>query len=311
MGKHILQSPLWAEFKNRHGTPAVSAGNVIYTVHNIPLTSYNYAYCPRVSPFDVNFDELKKSVEEKNCIAVHFDVPNIIKGSSEAAGAAKIFDQHCVHSPRDEFAKANFFIDLTKSEGELFSALHKKHRYNINYAKKNGVIVRESTEDKDFDIFYSLYKETGVRQKFYFRGHSYLRNMWDIFNKAGLAKLLIAEHEGEALAAWILLSYEGVLYYPYGGSKERKNNLFASTILGWEALLLGKKLDCNTFDMWGASVDLNDASDEYYGFSIFKSKFGANHVVYIDSYDMVINEKLYKFFNLANSFRWKLLKLIR
>jgi len=201
MGKHILQSPLWAEFKNKHGTPAVSAGNVIYTIHNIPLTSYNYAYCPRVSPFEVNFEELKKSVEENNCIAVHFDVPNIIKGSSEEAAAAKIFEEHCVHSPRDEFAKANFFIDLTKSEEELFSALHKKHRYNVNYAKKNGVTVRESTEDKDFEIFYSLYKETGVRQKFYYRGQSYLRDMWDVFNKAGLAKLLIAEYEGEALAA--------------------------------------------------------------------------------------------------------------
>jgi len=76
-------------------------------------------------------------------------------------------------------------------------------------------------------------------------------------------------------------------------------------------LLLGKRLGCTSFDMWGASVDLNDASDEYYGFSIFKSKFGARHVVYIDSYDMVINENLYKFFNLANSFRWKLLNLIR
>lgn len=302
---------MWAEFKNKYGTPAITAGNVIYTVHKIPFSSYNYAYCPRVSPFDINFDDLKESLKDNDCIAIHFDVPNIIKGSDKEKEAVEIFEKHCKISPRDEFAKANFLIDLTKSEEELLSSLHKKHRYNLNYAKKNGVTVRETTDDGDLDIFCNLYKETGLRQKFYYRNNRYLHTMWDVFKKEGLAKLLIAEHKSEPLAAWILLSYGGVLYYPYGGSTEKMKNLFASTVLGWESLMLGKRMGLKTFDMWGASADLNDTDDEYHGFSIFKSKFGADHVVYIDSYDMVLNENLYKAFNFANNLRWKLLKLRR
>jgi len=311
MGKHILQSDFWAEFKNRYGTTAVTAGDAVYTIHKIPLSSYNYAYCPRVSPFEINFDLLKESAEKNNCIAIHFDVPNVVKGSPEESKALEIFHSRCVKSPRDEFAKANFFIDLTKSEEDLFSAMHKKHKYNINYAKRNGVEVRESIEDKDFDLFYSLYKETGIRQKFYYRNYPYMKTMWNVFKEGRLVKLLIAEYKKEPLAAWILLMYEDTIYYPYGGSTEKMKNLFASNLLGWEAILLGKRLGCKTFDMWGASVDLEDDSDEYHGFSIFKSKFGARHVVYIDSYDMVLNEKAYKVFNLANNFRWKLLKLIK
>lgn len=302
---------MWAEFKNKYGTPAITAGNVIYTVHKIPFSSYNYAYCPRVSPFDINFDDLKESLKDNDCIAIHFDVPNIIKGSDKEKEAVEIFEKHCKISPRDEFAKANFLIDLTKSEEELLSSLHKKHRYNLNYAKKNGVTVRETKDDGDLDIFCNLYKETGLRQKFYYRNNRYLHTMWDVFKKEGLAKLLIAEHKSEPLAAWILLSYGDVLYYPYGGSTEKMKNLFASTVLGWESLMLGKRMGLKTFDMWGASADLNDTDDEYHGFSIFKSKFGAEHVVYIDSYDMVLNENLYKAFNFANNLRWKLLKLRR
>lgn len=311
MGKHILQSDLWAEFKNLYGTPAVVEGGVVYTIHKIPFSSYNYAYCPRVRPSDINFGQLKDSLEKNNCIAIHFDVPNIVKGSPEESSETAILNEISSRSPRDEFAKANLLIDLTKSESELFEGMHKKHRYNINYAKKNGVIVREGKTDQDFDIFYDLYRETGERQKFYFRSHDYLRKLWSVFNEKNSAHLLIAEHQGKALAAWILLSYENVFYYPYGGSTEEKKNLFASNLLGWEAILLGKKLNCQVFDMWGASVNLDDEHDSYHGFSVFKSKFGAKHVVYCDSYDMVLNENIYKLFNTANNLRWKLLNFIR
>jgi lipid II:glycine glycyltransferase (peptidoglycan interpeptide bridge formation enzyme) len=81
--------------------------------------------------------------------------------------------------------------------------------------------------------------------------------------------------------------------------------------LGWEAIKFGKKMGCELFDMWGAAEDMSKKSDPYYGFSVFKEKFGARHVTYIDSYDFVINEPMYKMFTTANNIRWKLLEILK
>jgi len=101
------------------------------------------------------------------------------------------------------------------------------------------------------------------------------------------------------------------LYYPYGGSTAEERNVQSSCLVGWEAIRLGKKLGCKLFDMWGATEDMSNKSDPYYGFSVFKEKFGSKHVEYIPSYDFVVNEPVYKMFTAANNLRWKVLNLLK
>lgn len=311
MKRHVLQSNLWEKFKNTYGTSAVRVGNIVYTKHKIPFTSYFYGYCPRVNPFDINFEEVKKSLEENLCVAVHFDVPNITKGDIDAQKAMDVFKGKCVLSSRAEFAKGNFLMDLTKSEDEILANMHKKHRYNIKLAQKKGVVVRESTDDKDFELFFKLYDETGKRQRFFSRSRNYLEMVWKTFREENIVHLLIAEFEGKPLSAWLLIVYDGVLYYPYGGSTQEEKGVQSSCLLGWEAIRFGKKMGCTLFDMWGATEDMSDTNDPYYGFSLFKQKFGAQHVTYIPSYDYVINEPVYRLFTVANSARWKLLSILK
>ncbi|NMB91772.1 peptidoglycan bridge formation glycyltransferase FemA/FemB family protein [candidate division WWE3 bacterium] len=311
MKRHVLQSHLWEKFKNDYGTPAVRVGNVVYTKHKIPFIPYFYGYCPRVNPFDINFDDIKKSLKENSCVAIHFDVPNVTKDDSSARDAEKILKDKCVLSSRVEFAKGNFLLDLTKSEEEILANMHKKHRYNIKVAQKKGVVVRESTDDKDFDIFFNLYEETGKRQKFFSRSRNYLSKVWSTFKEEGIAYVLIAEYESRPLASWLLIIYDGVLYYPYGGSAQEDKGVQANCLLGWEAIKFGKKMGCTLFDMWGASEDMSNTSDPYYGFSLFKQKFGARHVTYIPSYDYVINSSVYRLFTMANDARWKILNILK
>ena len=311
MNRHVLQSGLWEQFKNEYGTPAIRVGDVLYTKHKIPFSGFYYGYCARVNPFDIDFGKLENSLKENNCVAVHFDVPNITKNSEDATEAEKILKNRCVKSQREEFAKGNFFMDLTKNEEEILLNMHKKHRYNIKLAQKRDVTVRESTSDEDFELFYNLYAETAQRQKFFGRSKTYLEKVWKVFRKADSSFLLIAEYGGKPLSAWMLLVYERVLYYPYGGSTEKDKDVQSSCLLGWEAIKFGKKMGCELFDMWGAAEDMSNKSDPYYGFSVFKEKFGARHVNYIDSYDFVNNEPVYKMFNVANNIRWKLLGILK
>ncbi|HLC93510.1 MAG TPA: hypothetical protein VJG85_00675, partial [Patescibacteria group bacterium] len=130
MATHIVQSPEWGKFKTEYGTKAVRVGEVQYTIHRVPFTSVSYAYSPKVDPFKVDWDKLKDSLNENSCIAINFDVPNIIKGSDQEEHATDVFEDKCLKAPRDTFATSNILLNLTQSEEDLLNKMHKKHRYN-------------------------------------------------------------------------------------------------------------------------------------------------------------------------------------
>lgn len=311
MRKHVLQTKQWAEFKSLYGTPSVEAGGVFYTKTKIPFTSNYFAYAVRTNPLEIDFEVLKKSLEENECISLRLDVPNIIKGSPQEKEAVEILEKYCQKSPRAEFAKANVFLDISKSEEELLANMHYKHRYNIKYSQRNGVVVKFQNSPEGLDTFYDIYKATSARQGFFPRPKIYFEKLKEVFTRENMFHIATAFYEDKPLASWILFTYEDTLYYPYGGSLQENKNSHASCLLGWEAIRLGKREGCTLFDMWGAAVDPNDTKDSYYGFTNFKLKFGGTHVVYIDTYDLVVNQNMYNMFNMANSIRWKLLNILK
>ena len=128
---------------------------------------------------------------------------------------------------------------------------------------------------------------------------------------AGIAHLLIARYQNMPLAAWTLFSFHNVLYYPYGTSSRQFREVMAPNLLMWEAIKLGKKLGCLSFDMWGALGPNPNPNDPFYGFNKFKEGYGAQLVEYVGTYDLVLKPKLYLLYTLANSWRWKILRLKR
>lgn len=309
MYNHIVQTKEWADIRTKYGTTAVEVDGVFYTKTKIPLTKRYYAYCPRVNPQNINFEKLRLSLKKNKCIALSFDVPNVLKGSPEEPSAIEVFSRECKKSTRSEFAKANYILDLTKSEQELFEQMSSKHRYNTRYAFKKGITIRLAETKADFDVFYDIHKNTAMRQHYFIRPKRYFELIWDELHSKGMCEILIAEYHQKPLAAWMLFITPEVLYYPYGGSLIQHKNLFASNALGWEAIRFGKGRGCKVFDMWGAGDDPEDTKDPYYGFTAFKAKFGATHVKYIDSYDLIISKPMYYIFTVANKIRWFLLKL--
>lgn len=311
MSRHIVQSTEWGKFRTEYGVKSVKVDQVLYTIHKIPLTNYFYAYAPRVIPEKINYEEINKSLKENKCIAVNFDVPNVLANTPEAEKATQILEKECVLAPRNTFAKSNIILDLKQTEEQLLQNMHTKHRYNVRLAEKKGVEVRKGNSMQDLDVFFNLHESTAERQKYYTHPKNYFEKLWKRLQPLDIAHILTAYYEDVPLASWMLLVYDKVIYYPYGGSSEEHKNLFGSTLVGWEAIKLGKELGCNTFDMWGASENPEDQHDPYYGFTTFKLRYGGKHVTYINSYDYVVEKNLYKLFNLANYLRWKILKTLR
>ena len=309
--KHIVQSPEWAEFKTAYGTKVIKCGDLVYSKHHLPFSPYFVAYCPKVNPQIIDWEQLTKSLKDENCVSINFDVPNVIKETEEEKTAVGIFNVQCQKSVRETFAGNTVLMDLTKSEDELLASMHPKHRYNLRLAQKHGITIEKVTDQTGFDEFFDLLYATSLRQKYYIHPKHYYQKAWEILSANNMCHILTAEHGGEALSSWMLFTYQSVLYYPYGGSADKLQNYFPSNLLGWEAIKLGKSLGCNTFDMWGAAKDPDDQTDSWWGFTNFKLKFGGRLVKFMDSYDYIVNYKVYKMFNLANDIRWKILKLIR
>ncbi len=306
---HVVQSPEWGEFKTKYGTPAVKAGDTQYTKHKIPGTPLYYAYAPKVDPAKLDFGELKSSLTQNSCIAINFDVPNVLKGTQEAQEAETLFEKTCTKAAKVTFAVHNVLLDITSSEEKLLANMHSKQRYNIKYAQKKGVEITTAQNETGFDIFFNLLKETADRQKYYIHPKTYYQLIWETLAPHNMCHIVTASYNSTPLASWMLFVYDNVLYYPYGGSSEEYKNLQASSLVGWEAIKLGKILGCTQFDMWGACDNLEDETDSWWGFTNFKLKFGGKYVEYMDSYDLVINKPMYNLFNLANKVRWQLLTL--
>jgi len=308
--KHIVQSKEWGKFKSGTGKLSSEVGAIRFSVHQLPtpLSRVKIGYCPKVNPSKIKWKKLIDFAEEKRLCAIRFDVPNIIKDSELARKAEKIFGRFCVKSPKNTFATRTIILDITKPKDILLAQMNSKTRYNIRLAQRKGVSVRVENNAKALEIFIKLQKETASKQNFYIHSDDYYRKAWEALFPKKMVHILIAFFEGEPLVAWFLVNYKRVLYYPYGGSSHKHRKVMASNLIMWESILLGKKMGCKLFDMWGTG-NPNNKNDPWSGFTKFKLGYGGKIVEFIDSYDLVINPLAYRVFNSVYTWGWRLLKI--
>ncbi len=207
------------------------------------------------------------------------------------------------------FAAYSFVLDLTKSEEELMAGMHRKTRYNVRLAERKGVKVYEQNDQEGLDIFIELLTKTMKRQGFYMHDQEYFKQLWRVLSPENMAHILLAEYKDKVLAAWMLLTYKNRIFYPYGASSSKHRDVMASNLICWEAVKFGKKLKCQSFDMWGSLGPDPDKSNDWYGFHRFKRGYGGDLVQFAGSWDLVVNPMLYKGVQFANNLRWKYLRL--
>ncbi len=303
---HIVQTPEWGEFKTKMGTPSVKVGDIQFTKHAIPFTPYFVGYAPKVN-FELqkfSWNALRAAAREERCIVVRFDIPNVLKDENSKRIEDKL-KSNCRRSPRDTFTKWNILVDLDRPEEEIIAGFEQKTRYNSRLAARRGVVVSIENNSKGLKTFLDLHNETAKRQGFLTHSDKYFTEAFETLNEHDKANILVAEYNGEPLAAWMLFNNENTIYYTYGGSSTEYKDLMASNLMAYEAIKLGKKLGCKIFDMWGAT---NDKNNEYWGFTKFKLGYGGELVEHIDSYDFVINPFVYHLFNFSYSLFWKIRK---
>lgn len=163
-------------------------------------------------------------------------------------------------------------LDLKGIEADWLARMKQKTRYNLRLAQRKGVNVRRGTSD-DFDLLYHMYAETSVRDGFVIRPQSYYEMVWRNFMAQDMACPLIAEVDGEAVAAVFVFWFAGRAWYLYGMSRDLHRDKMPNYLLQWEAMRLAKEKDCQVYDLWGAP-EVFDESDSMWGVYRFKEGLG-------------------------------------
>ncbi len=326
---HPLQAFEWGQFREEEGVKVIRRGFVNgdklvsgfqLTIHKVPRTNFTIGYLPKGEmPTKELLDELKKIGKEENCIFIQLE-PNVTTKEMEN-GKRKMESFGLRPAAHPLFTKFTFVLDLTKTEEELLASMHPKARYNIKVAKKHNVEVKEDDSDNAFKEYWRLTEETTKRQGFYAHTKHYHELQWQTIPHALTTNsqlpttnnltshLFTGKYENKTLTTLLFFVFHDTLYYPYGASSNEHRNVMHSNLTMWEGILFGKKLGLKKFDMWGALGHEPDPKDPWYGFHDFKRKFGPEHVEFIGSYDLVINQAMYQAYKVADKLRWLYLRM--
>jgi lipid II:glycine glycyltransferase (peptidoglycan interpeptide bridge formation enzyme) len=304
---HPLQAWEWGEARRKTGVKILRLSydkNVFQlTFHSLPFINYKIGYLPRsVLPTKEILDFLSNYGEKNKVIFIKIE-PYIEQGPKFEIQNLKL-----TKSKHPLFPAWTQILNLNKSEDELLKGFHHKTRYNIRLAEKKGVIVKEMSNEKGFEIFSNLYFATCKRQKYFGHTLKYHKIVWESLKK-NIAHILIAFYNEIPLAAYELFYFKDTLYYTYGGTSVEYRNLMASNLLMWEAIRFGKKLKANKFDMWGSLGPNYDITDPWSGFTRFKEGYGTKFTEFIGSYDLVINKNSYNLYNLIYRLREQYFKI--
>ncbi len=180
-------------------------------------------------------------------------------------------------------------IDLKPTEAELLERMKQKARYNVRLAERKGVRVRTGTLD-DLPALYRMYAETSVRDGFVIRDEGYYQTVWQAFMRAPAerncprAEPLIAEVDGEAIAAIFVFYFAGRAYYLYGMSGETHREKMPNYLLQWEAIQRAKRRGCIVYDLWGAPDEFNE-NDPMWGVFRFKEGLGGQVIRMLGAWD--------------------------
>lgn len=256
-------------------------------------------------------DDLQSFAKKQGAIFLKLD-PDVVLGRGVPASVGEVTENSgqavrsdlrrrgWVESSDQIQFRNTVMVDLSASEEEILMRMKQKTRYNVRLAEKKGVAVRIGTLG-DLPMLYKMYAETSVRDGFVIRDEGYYMTVWKLFMQESVhgqpsAVPLIAEVDGEAVAAIFLFMFAGRGYYVYGMSRNAHREKMPTYLLQWAAMKHAKAHGCLTYDLWGAP-DVFDESDSMWGVYRFKEGLGGEVVWTLGAYDFAPSKFWYSMYS--------------
>jgi lipid II:glycine glycyltransferase (peptidoglycan interpeptide bridge formation enzyme) len=326
-GCHFFQTTQWAQVKLRTGWQALyctwrdesgrTAAAALVLIRaltfgglSVPL---RVMYLPKGPLLDWSdpslarqvLEDLQSQARQRGAIFLKIDpdvrlgcgLPGEPDAREDPSGSAlqeRLGEAGWVYSGEQVQFRNTVLLDLTQSEDELLRRMKQKARYNIRLAERKGVTVRPGAP-ADFGLLYRMYAETSMRDGFVIRDESYYQHVWDTFMRAGMAEPLIAEVEGQPVAAVVIFRFAGKATYLYGMSRQEHREKMPNHLLQWEAIRRARQAGCQIYDLWGAP-EVFDESDPLWGVYRFKEGLGGQIVRTLGAWDYPVWPWLYRIY---------------
>ena len=163
----------------------------------------------------------------------------------------------------------NIVVDLTKPEQSLWNEIHSKRRNEIRKAYKEGIEVRELTEEYQIDACYEILKGVYSHAGLPLADKTMFDAAFRTLSPQQMVKYFGAFSDDTLIGVICILAYKDLLYDWYAGSRFEYLRKYPNDVLPWEVFKWGKANGYSTFDFGGAGSPKKD-----YGVRRFKQKFG-------------------------------------
>ena len=195
-------------------------------------------------------------------------------------------------------------VDLRRGEAAILESMKQKCRYNVRLAQKKGVSVRSWS---DIPAFHAMLRATAQRDAFAVHSLAYYQQAYALLHPVGACDLLMAESEGQPLAALMAFARGSRAWYVYGGSGDVQREKMPNYLLQWEAMRWAKARGCSEYDLWGVpdedeatlEAGFSERSDGLWGVYRFKRGFGGALRRAVPAMDRVYSAPLYRLYLMA------------
>lgn len=180
-------------------------------------------------------------------------------------------------------------IELSDRTAEdVFRGMNQQWRRAIRKAEKAGVVVERGGSD-DLPDFYRVYAETGRRDGFRPQTFEHFERMWAALGAEApdRIRLYLGKHEGQILAAMLVVIVGDVAGYAYGGSASHKREVYPSNAVHWQILQELVDDGVAVYDLRGMQ-DTLDPDDPPFGLVRFKLGTGGDAVQMVGDWDLPI-----------------------
>lgn len=195
-------------------------------------------------------------------------------------------------NPYAVHGRRSWVLDIRPSAEELLAKFKMTWRQNVRTAERKGVIIREVANEADFDAYYDLLKLTSARDAFFIHGKDYHQEILRQFADKGDAVLYLAEHEGQAIAAKMLIRFGDWCWDMFGATADIKRNLKPAYLLQYRCIQWAQARGCSYFD-FRTIPEVLEPGEEMWGVYEYKKGFGGFSRLNIPTQDYIYRPLIY------------------
>jgi len=212
------------------------------------------------------------------------------------------------------YLRNTWILDVRPTEEQLLADMKMTWRYNVGYAQRKGVTVRQGTSEADFERFYELEAETARREHFYLYPKQVFHDMLDHYSAEAATRdataemqLLVAEYQGEIIGATTIAIFGDYTLSMHTGlsDKPAHRKVKPNYLMQWECFKRAKAHSCSYYDFRNIP-DLLEEGQAMFGVYEFKRGFGGAFHRVMPTMDLVLNPLIYHPYQIATDLRRQL-----